>query len=845
MLKETGRVHSYFILAMLLVAFMASSCGSKYNLGGSTPSDDGGGVTPTVPVDAPTPIEFNSVGLDKSSSVMSMSEFSLGSNSLLTPISSCSDVQNKFAAYDAEFADVSFTPTEGTETSYSATVGSSTVVMDFSRPIAGYECSGNASTTPVCVTVTVDGNVAMAMVINDFNDDDWVQWVMMNPNGSTFADMIPSATNRSSLLYIKITHAGAVITYEWKGNAEWDDLMVADLNATCTIYRSIWGQLIAKLYKNDWYGDELKLNAGVVDGNIAVIGDVNAPTGAYNYSTCLDSDGSVVASSNCTDISSLAYVSAPTNIAANEVLAVSGVSATVGDEQNTISWTASDGASSYNVYWSTSSGVTKSSGTKISGITSTSYTHSGLTNGVDYYYVITAVFSDGVETPESLEVVSRPQVNTVGTLLFASVFNSPADKQDVIIGVATDDDSNIYATGLSDDSTDTPRLILMKYDSSGDLDTTFGDDYGADGTDDGYTLFVAPSGYGAEGTSISLDSSGNPLVVGEYGVYNEYGFYPQMAIWSYLSDGDLDTTFHSPDGYIIDPGSGTAERQVTDSSDRIDIVGSYSSSLSVWRYDGDELDSTFSADGLYTHLASGYYAGWGEGISLDENGKIVIAGYLWPSNEDHTSAMIIERLLPEGTLDVGSETTRGFGADYDEDGFADGYIIFDQTDDDSSDTIAYKAYGVTVGPTGKIWVVGTYTPDLQPMEGIVWRYGADGTLDATFGESNGDGTRKGYTRLSVDGTSVFIQDLAFDAYGKIIVGGRRGADAAVWKLDTNGDLDSDFGEGLGYILYGVDNGKTDQPNAMKLDRAGNVIMGGWQYSSGDLATGDTVVWKVE
>ena len=58
--------------------------------------------------------------------------------------------------------------------------------------------------------------------------------------------------------------------------------------------------------------------------------------------------------------------------------------------QATISWNAVDGATTYNIYWSTSPDVSSQSGTKIADVTSP-YTHSGLTQDTTYYYVVTAV----------------------------------------------------------------------------------------------------------------------------------------------------------------------------------------------------------------------------------------------------------------------------------------------------------------------------------------------------------------------------------------------------------------------------------------------------------------------
>lgn len=82
-----------------------------------------------------------------------------------------------------------------------------------------------------------------------------------------------------------------------------------------------------------------------------------------------------------------------------------GVFASAGNASNSISWTASSGATSYNIYWSTTSGA-GTSGTKITGVSS-AYTHTGLTNGTTYYYVVTAVYAGG-ESAGSTQVSAMP-----------------------------------------------------------------------------------------------------------------------------------------------------------------------------------------------------------------------------------------------------------------------------------------------------------------------------------------------------------------------------------------------------------------------------------------------------
>ena len=86
--------------------------------------------------------------------------------------------------------------------------------------------------------------------------------------------------------------------------------------------------------------------------------------------------------------------------------APTGVTATAGDGQVTIAWTAVSGATSYNIYWSTTTGVTPANGTKITGATNP-YTQTGLTNGTPYYYVVTAVNGNG-ESTASTQVSATP-----------------------------------------------------------------------------------------------------------------------------------------------------------------------------------------------------------------------------------------------------------------------------------------------------------------------------------------------------------------------------------------------------------------------------------------------------
>jgi hypothetical protein len=81
------------------------------------------------------------------------------------------------------------------------------------------------------------------------------------------------------------------------------------------------------------------------------------------------------------------------------------LSAAAGDTQVSLTWTASSGASSYNIKRSTSNGGPY---TQLATATTTSYTNTALTNGTTYYYVVSAVNPAG-ESANSAQASGTPQ----------------------------------------------------------------------------------------------------------------------------------------------------------------------------------------------------------------------------------------------------------------------------------------------------------------------------------------------------------------------------------------------------------------------------------------------------
>ncbi|MGO8673422.1 MAG: malectin domain-containing carbohydrate-binding protein [Capsulimonadaceae bacterium] len=83
-----------------------------------------------------------------------------------------------------------------------------------------------------------------------------------------------------------------------------------------------------------------------------------------------------------------------------------GVTATASSGQVIVNWTASSGATSYNLFRSTTSGG-EGTTAYATGITGTSYTNTGLTNGTTYYYTVDALNSYG-SSAQSTQVSGTP-----------------------------------------------------------------------------------------------------------------------------------------------------------------------------------------------------------------------------------------------------------------------------------------------------------------------------------------------------------------------------------------------------------------------------------------------------
>jgi len=103
-----------------------------------------------------------------------------------------------------------------------------------------------------------------------------------------------------------------------------------------------------------------------------------------------------------------------------------GLSAASENAQVTLNWTAADGATSYKVYKSTTSGSNYSEVDAATKKTATTYKVTGLTNGTQYYFVVKAS-NAGADSANSNEATATPQSSdaSLSTLTLSGVTLTP------------------------------------------------------------------------------------------------------------------------------------------------------------------------------------------------------------------------------------------------------------------------------------------------------------------------------------------------------------------------------------------------------------------------------------
>ena len=138
--------------------------------------------------------------------------------------------------------------------------------------------------------------------------------------------------------------------------------------------------------------------------------------------------------------------------------APTNLSATAGNGQVSLSWTASSGATSYNVKRSTSSGTEVT----VASSSTNSYTDTGLTNGTTYFYVVSAVNSVG-ESGNSNEVSATPSAPPADFTMSTFPSSQPVTQGNATSYTVTQTAVNGYSGTVTYSASGLPSLATYQF----------------------------------------------------------------------------------------------------------------------------------------------------------------------------------------------------------------------------------------------------------------------------------------------------------------------------------------------------------------------------------------------
>lgn len=283
--------------------------------------------------------------------------------------------------------------------------------------------------------------------------------------------------------------------------------------------------------------------------------------------------------------------------------------------------------------------------------------------------------------------------------------------------IALQGDGKIVAVGHTLGAT--WDLALARYNGDGTLDTSF------DG--DG-KLTSDFSGFDDYAYAVAIQDDGKILVAG----YSSN----DMILARFNPDGSLDTGFDGDGKVSTDFASSydVAQAVVVQSDGKIVLGGSSNNSFALARYNSDgSLDSSFDLDGKTT-IAFGSGA---HSLALQADGKLLLAGYGFGSDEDFALARFNSDGSLDTTFDGDGMATSDFGASYD------------------------VAYSVMVQADGKIVLVGTSNAG-GTTDFALARYNLDGSLDTSF-----DGDGKATSDIGTASNDI-AYDAALQSNGRIV-----------------------------------------------------------------------------
>ena len=392
--------------------------------------------------------------------------------------------------------------------------------------------------------------------------------------------------------------------------------------------------------------------------------------------------------------------------------------------------------------------------------------------------------------------------------------------------IAVQSDGKILVAGYRWNGSDLD-MAVWRLNTDGTPDTTFDSD----------GVFVhhdaAGGGENDEAFGITLQPDGKILVTGQsFGVTGNPIKYIDMVVWRLNTDGSLDTTFDT-DGFVLggDPAGGQDGHEygygITVQSDGKILVAGRSwgttADMVVWRLNTDgSPDTTFDSNGTFVHdnAAGGAGDDYGYGITVQSDGKILVAGY---SHNGTNNDMAVWRLNTNGSPDTTFDS--------------DGIFVHDNAAGGSGDD---QGRAITLQSDGKILVTGHSVNAGANNDIVAWRLNTDGSPDTTFDtdgifvNAGGSGDDQGY-------------GITQQSDGKILVAGysHNGGnfDTVALRLNTDGSPDTNFDSDGIFVHNNAAGGNgDDQGHAITLQSDGKILVTGYSVNAG--ADKDMTVWRI-
>ncbi len=366
-----------------------------------------------------------------------------------------------------------------------------------------------------------------------------------------------------------------------------------------------------------------------------------------------------------------------------------------------------------------------------------------------------------------------------------------------ISALAIQGDGKILAAGAAPGATAGEDFAVVRYNANGSLDTAFGS---------GGEVLTDFGGFdSARGVVIQADGK-----IAVAGTSFQSGPAADFALARYNANGSLDTTFGTG-GKVLTAFAG-ALAQATSLAIQADgklvaagstlVQSTNVSQFALARYNRDgSLDTAFGTGGEVTTVLS--LADFAESVAVQADGKIVAAGFSQQSASAEDFALA--RYNPDGSLD----TSFGTG----------GTVLTDFGGSNDG------ALGVAIQADGKIVAAGFSFQFATSEDFALARYNSGGGLDSTFGAGG---------KVTIDFGNTFDsgQALALQSDGRIVVAGfsqqpATGADFALARCNSNGTLDTTLGTG-GTVTTNIGMGPDDDfgHGGIALQADGKIVQAG-------------------